>query len=257
VRTPSDFGKRGQPPTHPELLDYLALRFIESGWSMKAMHRIIMLSETYAQSSQGRDEYAQVDPANDLLWKFDRHRLDAEELRDSILAISGSFDPSPGGPHPFPPESTWTFTQHLPFTAVYDSNKRSVYLMVQRFQRHPYLSLFDGADPNVTTPQRAELATPLQALFMMNSPFVHEASKGLASHLMATPADSTGRVREVYWRVLARPPSRQEMEKGIAYLRDVETKLQARAVGPQMLELEALSSFARALFSSNEFMYVD
>jgi hypothetical protein len=192
-----------------------------------------------------------------LLWKFDRHRLDAEELRDSILFVSGNLDVTPGGPHPFPAESTWKFTQHEPFTAIYDTNKRSVYLMVQRFRRHPYLSLFDGADPNVTTPQRAEMATPLQALFMMNSPFVHEASQRLASRLMGTPADSAGRVREAYWRVLARPPSREEIEKSLAYMRDVETKLQARAVGHQMLELEALASFARALMSSNEFIYVD
>ncbi len=257
VSTPSDFGKRGKAPTHPELLDYLALRFMEGGWSIKAMHRMIMLSQTYGQSSRGREEYAQVDPANELHWKFDRHRMDAEELRDSMLFISGNLDPAPGGPHPFPQESTWSFTQHLPFTAVYDSDKRSVYLMVQRFQRHPYLSLFDGADPNATTPQRAEMVTPLQALFMMNSAFVHDESRLFATHLMESPGEAAERVTRAYWQTLARPPSGEEVEKSLAYLRDYETKLQARAVSHQMLELEATSSLVRALFCSNEFMYVD
>ena len=257
VATPNDFGKRGTPPSHPELLDYLALRFIESGWSVKAMHRAIMLSETYRQSSQGREEFAQADPSNELLWRFGRRRLDAEELRDSMLFISGELDPAEGGPHPFPHESTWAFSQHMPFTAVYETKKRSVYMMLQRFQPHPYLSLFDGADTNATTPARTAMPTPLQALFMMNSEFAYNESRSLAQKLMTTEAEARGRVTQAYWRVLARPPSPEELERGLAYLRAHEEKLQARAVSPQMIEHDALASLARALISSNEFIYVD
>jgi len=156
VATPSNFGRRGQPPTHPELLDYLATRFMESGWSIKAMHRLIMLSRTYQLASDGPAENARLDPANDLLWKFDRRRLDAESVRDSVLMVSGDLDLRVGAVHPFPHPMSWTFTQHKPFSAEYDTNKRSVYLMVQRSQRHPYLSIFDGADPNVSTAERTD-----------------------------------------------------------------------------------------------------
>ncbi len=112
-----------------------------------------MLSDAYqrassATSSPGRD----VDPENHLYWRFDRRRLSAEELRDSLLEACGQLDRAPGGPHPFPPESSWSFTQHNPFIADYDTKKRGVYLMVQRNRRDPFLTLFDGADPNATTP---------------------------------------------------------------------------------------------------------
>ncbi len=257
VATPSDFGKRGAPPSHPDLLDFLALRFIESGWSVKAMHRTIMLSEIYRQSSRGEEKFAQTDPANELLWKFGRRRLDAEELRDSMLFISGELDPALGGPHPFPHESAWGYTQHLPFTADYETKKRSVYMMVQRFQRHPYLSLFDGADPNATTPTRTLMTTPLQALFMMNSAFAHEQSGRLAHGLMEAAPDAPGRVNEAYRRILARPPSLEESERSLAYLQAYEKQLQARAVGHQIIAHEALASLARALFRSSGFVYVD
>ncbi len=257
VSTPSDFGKRGAPPTHPELLDYLALRFIESGWSVKAMHRAILLSETYRQSSRGGEKYAEIDPSSELLWKFSRRRLDAEEIRDSLLFISGELDLAEGGPHPFSHESTWGYTQHLPFTAVYDTKKRSVYMMVQRFQRHPYLSLFDGADPNATTAERTRMTTPLQALYMMNSGLVHEQSRHLAQRLLDDGGQTRAWVTQAYWRILSRPPSAAEMEESLVHLENYSRKFQARAVSPQKIEQEALASLARALFSSNEFIYMD
>ncbi len=145
VATENDFGLRGKRPSHPELLDYLAMRFQQSGWSIKAMQRLIMLSATYRQAS-GRDGPA--DPENRLLSHFPRRRLDAESIRDAMLMLGGNLDRSPGGPHPFPPVAQWSFTQHNPFSAVYDTPKRSVYLMTARLKRHPYLALFDGPDTN-------------------------------------------------------------------------------------------------------------
>src|SRR5205807_1998821 len=107
VQTPNDFGKQGRPPTHPELLDYLARQFIDSGWSIKAMHRLLMLSRTYQLSSADDEANARLDVNNDYLWRFHRHRLDAESIRDTLLAVSGGLDRAPGGAHPFPPEPVW------------------------------------------------------------------------------------------------------------------------------------------------------
>src|SRR5262249_56190305 len=118
VSTPNDFGRQGQPPSHPELLDWLATRFVRSGWSVKAMHRLMVLSSAYRLASA---DPVQADPENVLLSRFTRRRLDAETIRDTLLALGGVLDRSPGGPHPFPPVHTWNFTQHKPFKAVYDT----------------------------------------------------------------------------------------------------------------------------------------
>src|SRR5690606_32645261 len=143
VATPSDFGYRGTPPTHPELLDWLARDFIASGWSMKEMHRKIMLSKTYQMSSELHDVGVQQDTGNKWYWRFERRRLDAEALRDTLLTLGGTLDLSRPGPHPFPEPSKWTFTAHHQFNpGSYPSNHRSVYLMTQRLHAHPYLSLF-------------------------------------------------------------------------------------------------------------------
>ncbi|MDQ3624298.1 MAG: PSD1 and planctomycete cytochrome C domain-containing protein, partial [Verrucomicrobiota bacterium] len=121
VATPSDFGARGRPPTHPELLDYMASRFVQSGWSVKAMHRLIMHSRAYQSAVRDDSAGAATDPDNHLLWTFEPRRLSAEEVRDSMLSVSGALDRTPPqGPHPFPPENEWKYTQHKPFVAVYE-----------------------------------------------------------------------------------------------------------------------------------------
>ena len=211
VATPSDFGKRGIAPTHPELLDYLANRFIESGWSVKSMHRLLMLSETYKLASEGAAKNLDIDANNDYLWKFSRRRLDAESLRDSLLMISGQLERGPSGPHPFPHMGTWAYMQHGPFADVYESNRRSVYLMTQRIQRHPYLGMFDGADPALSTASRSLTITPIQALFSMNSEFVHRASNSWANKLMESGKDESTRVREAFRVVLGRVPEPAEL----------------------------------------------
>ncbi len=170
VTTPSDFGTRGNPPSHPELLDWLASRFIAGGWSIKAMHRIIVCSEAYRRDSRTDHRQLDADPANVWLARFARRRLSAEEIRDAVLAVSGDLDRSAAGPHPFPEAHTWGFTQHTPFQAVYDHQRRSIYLMTQRIRRHPFLGLFDGADASSSTAQRHTTTVPTQALFSSTTP---------------------------------------------------------------------------------------
>jgi hypothetical protein len=252
VPTPSDFGKQGQPSTHPELLDYLAKRFIDSGWSIKAMHRLMMMSATYQQSSADDEANARIDVANEYLWQFNRQRLDAESIRDTVLAVSGALDRSPGGPHPFPPMTKWDFTQHNPFKAVYETNRRSVYLMTQRIQRHPFLALFDGADTNASTASRITSTTPLQALFLMNDPFVHERAKGFAARLLKEEADEARRIERAYLLLFGRPPSDEDVREVVDYLKRVRGKL-SQSDSPA----KAWESLVRALFMSNEFVYVD
>jgi len=239
------------------LLDWLATQFVERGWSVKAMHRLIMLSQTYQLSSNGPPEDAQADPGNDLYWKYNRQRLDAESIRDAMLKVSGDLDPTVGTEHPFPPFAAWNWTQHKPFAAVYETNRRGVYLMVQRSQRHPYLSVFDGADPNVSTPGRDSSVTPLQALFAMNSEFIHDCSEHFAARLMDDAPDNARRLDLAFESALARPPTAPEKKRALAYLDESRQKLEAANVSPDMLTQESWASFLRAMLASNEFIYID
>ena len=170
VATPSNFGLRGDPPTHPELLDWLASRFIASGWSVKTIHREILLSQTYQLASVGDTRDAAFDPANRWLWRFPASRLDAESIRDAMLAVAGNLDKKLPGPHPFPPIETWHWTQHDAFKVVYPSNHRSVYLMTQRLLKHPYLAIFDGPDTNVSTEVAFALDGPTAGAFPDEQP---------------------------------------------------------------------------------------
>ncbi|HKA06953.1 MAG TPA: DUF1553 domain-containing protein, partial [Gemmataceae bacterium] len=257
VPTPSDFGNQGQPPTHPELLDYLASRFVEDGWSLKAMHRRIMLSRAYQMSSADDAANAKVDADNEFLWRFPRRRLDAESIRDTMLAVSGSLDRSPGGPHPFPAMTTWDFTQHKPFKAVYETDRRSVYLMTQRIQRHPFLALFDGADTNASTATRVMSTTPLQALYLMNDPFVHTQARRLTERLIAECSDDSGRIERAYLLLFGRPPTGEDIASARAYLGRVSEKLRSAGEPKVRVSAKAWESLARGLMLSNEFVYVD
>jgi hypothetical protein len=254
VATPSNFGLRGEPPTHPELLDWLAAEFVRRGWSVKAMHRLIVLSATYRLSS-ANDSYAAVsDPGNVWYWRFDRRRLDAEAVRDALLAAGGHLETTLPGAHPFPPITAWAWTQHNPFKEVYPSNHRAVYLMTQRFQRHPFLALFDGPDTNTTTERRESSTVPLQALFLMNNPFVHEQARGLARRMTAAAPDDGGRVAFGYEVAWGRPPGADELDSARDYLRRYR---EAARVGVGAGEREAWESLAHVLLGANEFIYVD
>jgi hypothetical protein len=246
VQTPSDFGRQGRPPTHPELLDWLARRFVESGWSVKAMHRLILSSRAYRMSCDG-DAGAIEDAANDLLWKFRRRRLEAEAIRDSLLAVSGGLDRRAGGPHPFPPMPGWDYTQHKPFIAVYDNRQRSVYLMSQRIRRHPFFGTFDGAETNMSTALRITSTTTLQALWMLNDPFVHEQARVFAARLLKERPEDGPRIERAYALALGRPPTTEESAAAAEFVTRVRSELD---------EAQAWESFARILFRLNEFVYV-
>ncbi len=257
VRTENDFGVRGALPTHPQLLDFLAARLIESGWSIKSLHRLIMHSATYQLSSDTDVAAAKRDPDNRLLSHFTRQRLDAEEIRDSLLWLGGNLDRSVGGPHPFPPVETWGFTQHAPFSAVYDTNRRSVYLMTQRIKRHPFLALFDGADTNVSTAHRDMTTVPTQSLFLMNDPFLHTQSSLFAERLVSATSDEQERIASAFRWALARPPDSGEQKHSAAFLASYRRELASCGVLAKDVPKAAWAAFARTLFARNDFLFVD
>lgn len=245
VATPNDFGSRGELPTHPELLDWLAAQFRASGYQIKPLHRLIMKSAAYQSRSTADTMQLENDPDNRWLTRFARRRLTAEELRDSLLSASGQLDLSIGEAHPFPPEASWTFTQHNPFSAVYETKRRSVFMMVQRQRRHPYLALFDGADPNSSTAIRQATTVPTQALYFLNAPFFHEQSAAVAEYL-EHQADEASRVNLIYRHLFQRDPATVERENASTFLAKYPGELR-----------EKWSAYARVLMASSEFVYVD
>jgi hypothetical protein len=256
VATPSNFGTRGDAPTHPELLDWLARRFVQRGWSIKDMHRLILTSQVWRMSSDHDEQNAAVDPENRFYWRFDRCRLDAEAIRDALLAVAGGLDLARPAEHPFPDIKTWTWTQHKPFKDVYPSSHRSVYLMTQRIQRHPFLTLFDGPDTNTTTEKRTSSVVPLQALFWMNSPLVREEAERFA-RILISAGDAPARVRRAFELAYGRPPSSAETERFVSYVSRYHEELLRSGGDETRAELETWTSLARVVLSSNEFVYID
>jgi hypothetical protein len=257
VPTANDFGRQGKPPTNPELLDWLASTFVESGWSIKSLHRAIMLSHAYRTSGDRTEQAREQDPNNDLLAGFPRLRLDAEELRDTLLQLSGNLDLTPAGAHPFPPQTDWGFTQHNPFKAIYETNHRSVFLMTQRIQRHPYLGVFDGADPSISTPRRMNSTTPLQALYLLNDEFVHKQAQGFADRLRSQSAENGERITTAYRLAFGRSPVAEETEAGIEFLNQSRDSLKQAGIPEDQLDSQSWQAYIRVLFRLNEFLYVD
>lgn len=229
VPTTSNFGQLGERPSHPELLDYLAARFVESGWSIKAMHREIMLSATYALSTSHSEENFAADAGNRLLWRSNRRRLDAEALRDSILFATGSLDTTMGGE---------------PVRLSDEKNhRRTVYGFVSRAKLDGMLSLFDFPDPNYTSDERNHTDTPLQRLFFLNSPFIMDQAEALVLRLKNGGADTEeSRIRLAYRWLFQREPTAAELALGLEFLRAGK---------------ERWPAYAQALFSSSEFIMVN
>jgi hypothetical protein len=257
VSTENDFGVRGEQPSHPELFDWLASRFVESGWSIKAMHRLIMQSATYRLSSDFDQGAFETDPSARLRWRFNRRRLSAEEIRDSMLMISDDLDSSRGGAHPFPAVDTWSFTQHTPYYGNYATNRRSIYVMQQRLKRHPFLSLFDGADPNVSTAKRTLTTVPIQALYLMNNDFVHARSKSFAAHLLAAANSTEEKLDFTYRTILSRLPTREEISNDMQFLSAYRQQLQATDTLKNGYDEAAWAGLIRTMFVRNEFLFVD
>jgi hypothetical protein len=245
VRTPNDFGVRGANPADAALLDYLAARFIRDGWRIKSLHRLILRSAVWQQR-------AIAGGAGGDVWGVTRRRLSAEEIRDSILAVSGRLDRTVGGAHPFPRPFEWGFSQHGPFSAVYDHRQRSVYLMTQRLRRHPFLGLFDGSDPNASTADRARTTVPTQALFFMNDPLLHEAAAAWAVRLEESAGDDGERLQRAWQEALLRPPGVEELRDALDFMGNYGAEFSG--VDRRRKSLEAV---LRSLLSSNEFLHVD
>jgi cytochrome c553 len=240
VATPSNFGLLGVPPTHPELLDYLAASFIESGWSLKQLHRQIMLSATYRLDSRGHFKNNEADPENRLLWRMNRRRLDIESWRDAILVVTGNLESFIGGP---------SFN-------LGDRNvrRRTVYAAVSRHELNPVLRLFDFPDPNLTSERRSMTTVPMQQLFVLNSDFMVDQSRALASRISkekVTQLDA--QVGQLYRWLFGRVPTDHELSVGVAFLQRVTPE----SVDASQVKLSRLEQYAQALLSTNEFFFVD
>ena len=186
VATPGDFGLRSDPPTHPELLDHLAARFMADGWSIKKLHRRIMLSSVYQQRSDDRPEARAVDPENALYWRTNRRRLDFEATRDAILAVAGRLDGRIGGPP-------------MPSLTGTDAHRRTLYGFIDRLNLPGLYRTFDFPDPNATSPRRDQTTIAPQALFLMNHPFAIDAARAILSRpeVVARVIPTPGSIRSI------------------------------------------------------------
>jgi hypothetical protein len=239
VGTPDNFGALGEKPTHPELLDYLTHRFLESGWSVKAMHREIMLSATYQLSSQQNENNMNVDADNRYLWRMNRRRLEVEAWRDALLSVSGKIDPRMEG------SST--------NLADPKNTRRTIYAFISRHELNNMLRLFDFPDANITASTRAETTVPQQQLFVLNSPFMLEQARAFAKRLNEEAgADTEARVRYAFTLAFSRPVSDVELKLAGQYLAGAndDTKKDNNA-------LNRWERYAQVLLGSNEFMYLD
>ena len=247
VGTTSNFGVLGDRPTHPQLLDDLAVRFMDNGWSLKWLCREIVSSATYQRSSQHLEHCASIDEANQWLWRMNRKRLSVEQWRDSLLASTDGLASSIGGENVDPSSPT--------------ASRRTVYAAASRLKLHPMLALFDFPDPNVHSARRSVTTTPSQKLFMMNSPFVIEMANRIANRLgeLAYPNDQ---VERAYQWLFNRSPSDAELDTGVAYLQaglpsapdpDSQHEPNENGLGKD----ERLAQYCHALIVANESLFLD
>lgn len=245
VRTPSNFGKMGDPPSHPELLDWLAVEFVERGWSLKAMHRLMLTSDTYQMSSHDIPANVAVDPDNRVFWRMPRQRLEAEALRDVILAAAGSLDRTLGGPNMFPyiDPDLFEVSSKRNWPGKPDSDpstwRRSLYVFSKRSIRYPLFEAFDQPNLVNSVDRRHRSTVAPQALLLMNNSFVLLQSEQFAKRLQAEAGqDLPGQVERAFRIALARPPDPVERQKAIAFVQQ-----------------DGLAAFCHALFNLNEFVY--
>ncbi len=263
VGTASNFGRMGEMPSHPELLDWLAVELREQGWSIKQMHRLIMSSETYQMASAFHEEAnAKADPANKLLWRYPQRRIEAESLRDIVLAASGTLNLEMGGKPFFPPvpervwqasaKGKWELTKEGP-----EVWRRSVYSYWKRGLRYPMFEVFDQPNPNVTCERRNVTTVPTQALTLLNNEFVLVQAKHFAGRVKETAGDDGAeQVRALYRIALSREPSAKELERNIAFLRAQSNYHRAQS-GEGDATLGALTDLCDVILNSNEFVYIN
>ncbi|MFO0928460.1 MAG: DUF1553 domain-containing protein [Gemmataceae bacterium] len=241
VDTPSDFGRNGGRPTHPELLDWLACELIDSGWSLKHLHRLIVTSAAYRQSGQARPDGLARDAGSRLLWRFPPRRMEAEAIRDAILLAGGVLDRTMGGPgfDLFEPNSNYVKVYTPKQTFGPDTFRRMVYQAKPRMQLDDTFGAFDCPDAGQIAPKRSASTTPLQALNLLNSPFLLEQAAGFARRLEAEAGnDPAAQVRRGFLHAFGRLPADDEARAAVALVRG-----------------HGLPALCRALFNANEFLY--
>lgn len=262
VGTPNDFGRQGEAPTHPELLDWLAVEFRERGWSIKSMHRLIMLSSTYRMSSASDASNEQIDPQNRFLWRMNRRRLEAETLRDSVLSVAGTLNLEMGGKPVIPPLSQeeqgglWSKDQWPVSLDPRQHNRRSIYLYVKRSFPYPMFATFDMPDTSASCPRRETTTVAPQALAMLNSDFIVSQATHFAARLRGEYGDSPDQWIDEAWKLaFGRLPVPLEKDKALQFLSQ-----NPQVEGDAAIEPAAstrLIEFCIVVFNMNEFMYVD
>jgi hypothetical protein len=241
VRTPDNFGRMGEPPTDPELLDYLAKRFVESGWSVKAIQRLILLSGTYQMGG--------AEPNHDgLLTGFPRRRLEIEEIRDGMLALDGTLDLTMGGTLQKGTGTDSENSQERLSLRFEKQTRRTVYLPLRRANLPSLLNLFDFGDATTVTGRRMKTNVAPQALFMLNSEFLDDRSLGVAKLLSG---EGAARVESAWLRILNRKPPAEETDAALTYVAGFQSRFEGAT------ELDAWRSYCRILLASNDFMFVD
>ncbi len=261
VATPENFGRTGSPPTHPELLDWLAVDFMENGWRIKRLHRLIMTSTVYRQSSRRLGEGRQDDPSNALLWRMNLRRLEAEALRDSLLAVSGKLDRSVGGP----PTQLDETEDGLVVISEEGRNatsrwRRSLYLEARRSDSLPFLDLFDLPIMSLNCTRRLNSTTPLQSLSMLNSEFVTERAKDFVLQVekqVGVDAKVGQQIEMIFLLALARKPTEEEGELCRGHLQRQIQRYRGVAFSATKAAREALTSVCHMILASNEFLYVE
>ena len=255
VGTPSEFGLKGDRPTHPALLDWLTTEFIQHGWSLKHLHRVIMASATYQQSSQHREDAARYDPENKLLWKFPLHRLEGEVIRDASLAVAGALNPKMGGPSIFPelppgmptPRGGWKVNDDPE-----ERNRRSVYIFVRRNTRYPLFESFDMPDPHESCSRRNVTTSPIQALNLLNSKLTLEWAQSFAARVLAQAGpDLTRQIESAFQLAYCRLPQPDEKKLAFQFL-----AAHREVIGDRSDNGAAtLTDLCHMLLNSNEFVY--
>jgi hypothetical protein len=267
VRTVSDFGVRGEPPSHPELLEYLAHELVAGGWRLKPIHRAILTSSVYTQAATFDAERAKVDPDNGLLWRRRPQRLEAEVLRDAVLAVSGSLNLQPYGPAfkpPIPPEAMQARNTKSPYPTdardTPETRRRSVYMFHKRVVQHPVMQAFDAPDAAVSCGRRSNTTVAPQALALLNDRFVRDRATDFAKRLLAEGgAKPENWVDNAFRLALSRAPGDDEKTASVEF---IQRQLEQRAARDKStttdeIRLRALADFCQALFGLNEFIYVD
>lgn len=256
VRSSNNFGQLGTPPTHPELLDWLARRTIEAGWKLKPMHRLLMTSRTYQMSSSGQQAGLASDPTNEHFWRFNPRRLSAEEVRDTILDVTGVLNRKIYGPSVYPtlsaevlagqsrPGSGWGQSSKA------DQNRRSVYIHVKRSLLHPLLTAFDFPDPDLTCEERFATLQPGQALALLNSNFIHQHAAKLSEAIDATNIADDEVVRRSVRTVLSREATTRETSSG-------ETFIKSLQVDDRVSRKRAVELYCLTVLNWNEFLFLD